>query len=239
MRNIDRRRYKMLKRMRTFGAAHRQHFPEASTAHEALRVIDAELDQLDALDVAERSASQAARSAPKAAVRKSLVDCLRRADDTASVLAKRHPGFVADGKVPYPADDVQLLTIAREFVMKAAPLAAEFAAHGIPVAELDERVNALDRALNERGMQRDEKVRARARIDASLQRALDAVETLDVTVANHLGNDPVAMAVWKSDRRMWSPRRTRAGAKAAEEEPSPVTVEAEAPAVAAETVPTA
>jgi hypothetical protein len=148
------------------------------------------------------------------------------------VLAKTHPEFAGDGTVPYPVDDVTLLTIAREFATRAAPLAADFGAHGIPLGELDALINGLDRALNDRAMQRDAKVRARARMDASFERALHAVATLDVNVANHLGKDPVALAVWKGDRRLWSARRVRIDAKAAAAPSSPAAVKTAGPVVA-------
>jgi hypothetical protein len=44
-------------------------------------------------------------------------------------------------------------------------------------------------------MRRSDKVHRRAGIEASLERALDAVDTLDVTVANHLRWDGATQAV--------------------------------------------
>ena len=39
--------------------------------------------------------------------------------------------------------------------------------------------------------------------------ALAAVRTLDVIVANHLASDPVTQAVWRRDRRVVYPHRSR------------------------------
>ena len=50
---------------------------------------------------------------------------------------------------------------------------------------------------------------ARARIKAALTSGMAAARLLDVIVANQLRDDPVARAVWKADRRVETPRRTR------------------------------
>lgn len=70
-------------------------------------------------------------------------------------------------------------------------------------------IAAFDGALHERDLRQDDLVQARARIEAALARAFEAIETLDVAVANHLGNDPVTLAVWTRNRRVAYSGRTR------------------------------
>ena len=213
MTRIERRRYDMLIRLRNFGASHAQLFPDTSPAHAAFAVIATEVDLLESLDVAERSASQAARVARKAAARQALADTLVRAGSTARVLARANATVDAQIDLPLPNDDLLLLTLARQFAASAAPSATQFAAHGIPLAEVDERVAAFEQALHERGMRRNDRIKARAEIAASFQRAMDAVDVLDVTVANVFTADPVALAVWKHDRRVGYPRSHAAASK--------------------------
>src|SRR3954463_13796904 len=87
MKFLDRRRYDMLIRLRTFGATHGQLFLTTSTAPEAFAAIGEAITQLTALDVAERAASEAARAERKDTARRALVDTLTRAGFTARVLA--------------------------------------------------------------------------------------------------------------------------------------------------------
>ena len=235
MNSQDRRRYDLLIRVRNFGAAYSQLFPATSSAHGAFAVVAAEVQQLEALDVTQRLASHSARAARKVAARKALVDCLTRAKNTARVLVKTTPSLAAYVELPQPVDDRMLLTIARQFVDGTAPHAEQFATHGIEGGELDQRVKALESALNERGRRRDERAQARHRIDASLARAFDAVETLDVAIANHLTGDAATLTAWKRDRRLYRPKRLRTDAVSVEPvvsagpEASPAPAEAEAP----------
>ena len=224
----DRRRYEMLIRLRNFGAAYGQLFPDTSTAHATFEAIGAEIALLETLDTAERSASRAARVTRQAAARGALANSLTRAGSTARVLAIIDPTVTVHVDVPQSADDAQLLMLARDFVAAAAPSATQFAAHGIPISEVEGRINALQQALQERGTGRDSRVKARAEIEASFSRAMVAVAVLDVTVANCLAADPVALAVWKQDRQLkYRPRSSKADEPAA---PNPPTEPAGQPA---------
>ena len=230
MRQIDRCQLDMLIRVRSFGANHGQLFPNTSPASDAFVTIGAEIDQLEALDMAERSAKQAASAARKQAARKALVQTLTRAASTARVLATANAAIDAQVDIPLPAEDLPLLTVARQFAARAAPWAEPFAVHGIPIKEVEDRIAAFEQALQERGIGRDARVKVRAEIDASLARAKEAVAVLDVTVANCLAADPVALTAWKHDRRIVYPGRQRHGSAAAAPAAGPApTVDGPAP----------
>ena len=124
-------------------------------------------------------------------------------------------------EIPEAVDDRLLLTIARQFATAVAPHVEQFAAHGIANEVLAELIQAFETALNERGTRRDEQGQARARIEASLARAFDALATLDVAVPNHLAADLVTLAAWKRDRRVHRPKRSRNDAASAEPEAVP------------------
>ena len=205
----DRQRFNMLTRLRAFGATHGQLFPENSTAHAAIATIAAEVSRLEALDVSERSASQSARAARKESAHRALTDTLIRAGSTARVVAKTNGKLDAHVELPLPNDPVGLLTLARQFVAAAMPYADAFAGHGIPIPQIEAHIAAFEQAQHERGMFRDERVKVRAEMTAAFARAMDAVAALEVNVLNTLGNDPVALAVWKQDRRLTGATRSR------------------------------
>jgi hypothetical protein len=199
----------MLIRVRNFGAAHGQLFPTTSTVHGAFAIVAAEVDQLESLDVTERLASHAARGVRKIAARKSLIEFLTRAKKVARVLATGIPELADDLDLPQPLDDPLLITVARQFAAAATAHAAQFAAHGIATSELDQRTEALEAALDQKGVRREAQVQSRALLDRSLARALEAVKMLDVAVPNHLAADAAMLATWKHERAITRSRRAR------------------------------
>lgn len=209
----EKRRYEMLVRVRNFGAAHRQLFPDTSSASAAFAAIAAELPQLEALDVAERVASHSARAARKKQARKQLMECLTRAKNTARALVKTIPELAAHVDLPAKLDDRLLMTMARQFETAITPHAEAFAAHGIAIAQLGGLIAPFETAISERRQRRGEKAEARARIIPSMARAIEALDMLDLTVPNHLAGDPVMLNAWRRDRHV-KPRRSRAVAEA-------------------------
>jgi len=180
-----------------------------------------------ALDPAATSASVAATR--KATARSALVDLLVKVEQTERVLAVAHPGLKLRFELSESVGDRRLLGIARQFASDAAAQAAEFVAHGMPatfVMDLEQRTVTFEATLQQRGASREEQVAARARMAALLAAALAAVRTLDVIVANHLASDPVTQAVWKRDRPVPYPYRSRKGVAA----PAPTPIGSEPPA---------
>ena len=164
---------------------------------------------------------------------------LVRAANTAWVLSTSIPELADHADTRVRIGDRQPLTFGRGFVAAATPYAAQFAAHDIPIEGLGKQVEALEAALAETTGRRDELKQTRGTLKASLTRALAAVDTLDVTVANTFASDPVTLEAWKLERRVDKPRqRARAVKLAASSAPdtSPASPVAVAPATAAETV---
>jgi len=98
---------------------------------------------------------------------------------------------------------------------------------------VQERITAFEQALEERGTGRDARVKTRAQIDAAFGRAKEALEVLDVTVANCLTTDPVVLAVWKHDRRIVYPKRARRLTTAPDPTAAPEPVAEQPPAIVA------
>ena len=209
----NRSRYDMLIRVRNFGAAHVQRFPETSSVHAAFSIVATEVAQIEALAVAEHVSSRSARAARKGEARRRLQESLARAANTAWVLSRTIPELSNHTETPGAIADRQLVTFGRGFVTAATPYVAQFAAHGIAIERLSEQIETFEAAVVERGTRRDELAQTRHRINASLTRALEAVDTLDVTVANTLATDPMTLALWKRERRLEQPRaRVKAAA---------------------------
>jgi hypothetical protein len=231
----------MLIRVRDFGATHAQRFAETSSAHAAFAIVATEVAQLETLAVAEHVSSRSARVARKADARQQLVDALARAAQTAWVLSRTVPELAEHADGPVRMGDRQLLTFGRGFLAAATPHAAQFAAHGIVIEGLGSQIEAFEAAVAETATRRDELRQTRSRIKASLTRALEAVDTLDVTVANTFASDAVTLAAWKRERRLEKPRPRARVVKLAKPAVtsapagSPAPPEALAPATAAET----
>lgn len=202
----ERRKREMFGRVRDFGVAHRQLFPETTTAAEAFAALEKELPQLEELDIAERVARHSARATRKAEARKPLLEWLTRAKNNARALSKTIPDLVAHVDLPARLDDRLLLTVARQFEAAIAPHAEPFAANGIAIAALGGLIQPFETALTERGRRKGEKAEVRARIIPSMARACEALATLDLTVPNHLAGDAVMLAAWKRSRQIIRPR---------------------------------
>ena len=229
MNGLVKRRYEMLTRVRDFGVKHTQLFPTNSSAQAAFAIVTAEVGRLDALNLTERGASRAARATRVLEGRTRLVNALVRAKNTSRVLVKTIPELTTQIELPQGANDQRLLSVTRQFIEAIGPHAEQFAAHGITTDELRQRVEDLETALTEHDLRRRELQQAREQIDGSMTRALEALETLDVAVTNHLASDPERLTAWKRSRTL--PREKRREAADAEAVSAPAAPEvAEVPA---------
>jgi hypothetical protein len=213
MDGIQRRQYEMLLRVRDFGNTHRHLFPEASVAAQTFAAVSATIDDLTATDLMKMSASLSARADRKAAARKALTDLLVKVTQLGKVLRARGrttPVF----ELPASRSDQTLLTSARQFAQDAAPLAADFAAHGMPAPKIAETAAAFEAVMRDRGMSRSDHTAARTRIRELLSTALVEARRLDLIVDNELAADKVIQAVWKQARRVEDPRGPRGASPA-------------------------
>ena len=203
--------YDMLIRVRDLAVGYRQRFAESSSAHGAMSIVATEVAGIEALLVAEHVSSRSALAARKAGARRQLVDVLVRAANTAWVLSKSIPELANHADAPVRMGDRQLVTFGRGFLAAATPHATQFATHDIPIEDVRNEIEAFEAVLAENARRRDELTQTRIRLKASLKRALEAVDTLDVTVANTFASDADVRATWKLARRLEKPRpRARA-----------------------------
>jgi hypothetical protein len=212
MQAFDRRRYEMMTRVRDFGITYGDLFPESSVARKAFTVVGNAVTEIQARDVAETTASHAARVTRKKAAREALRARLVPLIKTGQALQDADPAFREQFVLPKKVRDQQLLAIAQQCLQRAATEAPRFVVHGMAptfVADLTPLVADFEAALRDRGMNRDQLVEARAGIRQAMGNAFTALWQLDLVVANHLVSNPVAAEVWKRSRRLAYPNRRR------------------------------
>jgi hypothetical protein len=204
MKTIDIHRYSMLVRVSDFGAAHRDLFPAAGTAGRLFAAVSKAADELRAQVATQATGLIAARAGAmsKAAARDGLRQALEGIARTARAIGT--PEFAARFQLPGRSDH-GLTTAACAFGEAAAPLKAEFVAHGLPKAFLDDLQAALDafeRATRDRFAARGTGAAARAGIDSTIDVALAALTRLDAIVVNTLQGKPTLLAAWASARHV-------------------------------------
>lgn len=209
MRAIEMRRYAMLVRVRQFGEAHRDLFPESTLARQTFATVAATVAALSGHAVSKMSTRGEGRGA-KAAAREALVARLEAMVRTARVIGDEAPGIHDYFRLPARLTDHAVLTAGRVFAHKAEEFAGQFIAHGIPatfLADLNDLMEKFEQAISVHEAGRSGQAVARAGIAASLSAGFAAVSRLDVIVANQLHADPVTLAVWDCDRRVGYPKK--------------------------------
>jgi len=224
MKTIERRRYEMLVRVRDFGEAHGDLFPESSFARGQFAAVDAAITALSQHAVSKMSTAREGKST-KVMARNALFDRLEEIGGTARAIAQDTPGLEDKFHMPEHLTDQALLTAGRMFARDAQGLASQFIGHAMPatfIADLHGLVEQFEQAIHVREAGKDGQTAARASIEAALASGVVAMRKLDAIVTNHLKDDPVTMAVWRRDRRIDYRGRGRSTGTAPAPEPAPV-----------------
>jgi hypothetical protein len=202
MTRYEKHRHEMFQRVRDFGNAHRQEFPDGSMGAKAFRNVEAAIAQIEANATAKVLTAEEGKKA-KAAARLMLVDCLTTITRTARVLAKGQPGSDAVFQVPIDSSDLALLTAARAFITECQKALDRFVLLGLPktfVTELQELTDSFEQAVHGRRAGRTGRVAAQAGLKLAQALGMDAIRTLDIVVTNTLKGDHVSLTTWKRDR---------------------------------------
>jgi hypothetical protein len=204
MKTQDVHRYRMLVRIREFGAAHRDLFGAGGPAPQLFAAVSKAVDELSTFVDSQAVGQDASREGAlsKAAARDALNQALDAIARTARVLDA--PGL---GKFHLPSarNDHELATAARRFMQYAAPLKAQFVAHGLPksfLADLEATLNAFERAAQDRLAAGETRAAAAAGIGTAMDEGLAALTRLDAIVANALRDEPTLLATWTAARRV-------------------------------------
>jgi hypothetical protein len=205
MKTPDIHRYRMLVRIREFGAAHRDLFPAAGPAPQLFAAVSKAVDQLSTFVDVQAAGQGASREGAlsKAAAR----DALNQALDAIAKTARAFdtPGLGDKFYLPSARNDHELATAARGFAKNAAPFKARFVTHGLPksfLADLEATLNAFERAAQDRLAARETGAVAAAGIGTAMDQGLAALSRLDAIVANTLRDEPTLLAAWTAARRV-------------------------------------
>jgi hypothetical protein len=212
MRRTAIRQYEMFVRVRDFGEAHHDLFPESSGAAEALAAIAKAVAQVSEHAVTMQSTIRGGTAAKKTA-REALEDRLAAIGRTARVIADKTPGFDEPFRRPHRRQlDQTLLTSGRVAVRGAEQCASQFVARGMPptfVGELRELVDRFEEAIRGRESVKARRAGSNAAVAGALASGFAALRTLDVILDNQRDVDPMTLAVWRRARRVDYHRRAK------------------------------
>jgi hypothetical protein len=235
MTTIETRRYEMLVRVRDFGNARGDLFPESTLARKQFTTVSGAVKELSEYAVKKMAAKQEGKRT-KAIAREALLDRLESMAITARAIARDTPGLEDRFHVPRRRSDQDLLTTGRLFARDAEALKDQFLAHAMRdtfVADLIDSVETFEQAIHDREAGKGEQTAARASMNATLASGTAAVQKLDAMVRNHLRGDPETTALWRSVRRIGHarrPPRVAAASPPAPYAPTPASRESTPPA---------
>src|SRR6516164_4970944 len=167
MTELELRQYQMLVRMRDFGAAHRDLFPRRSIAGKLFAAVADAADALQQHETAELAGRGGEQEgvAARAALRRQVSASVQTAR------ASEVPGLGGTFRASPAGSDERLLSQARTFLKEAKPFVDTFVAHELPpnfLGQLRAAIEALEQAMLARTTGRDQRVGARASIEAAM-----------------------------------------------------------------------
>ena len=200
----QRRQYEMLVRVRNFGNAHKEKFPEGSAGAAAFAAIAAAVAEIDGFKDDKLTARRLSRK-EKLAARQAVAARIRAIARTARVMAKTVVG--ADAKFPLPTRQAYgaVLDTGRLFLKEVEPVKDAFIRCGLEptfVEELQQAVATFEQAIDGRSAGKTAAKVAQKGIRSAISGAVDAVQSLDVLIANTMRRDKHVMNAWKETRRV-------------------------------------
>jgi hypothetical protein len=203
MKKTDRIRYEMLLRVRDFGNAHRDLFPEPLSGHQAFVTVVRVISEIDAHTTARLIAARETRK-DQAARRKVILARLQTIARTSRSVTQTS-GALMRLRMPRNQADTALVAEARLVLTRAEAYHDQFVSLGLSttcLTDLRQALDAFEAAMTDRRLGRAGVASAQAAIEALLTEGSNAARTLDVVVANTAANDPALLAAWERDRRL-------------------------------------
>ena len=216
--NTDKRvKLEMFGRVRKFGVANRDVFPDESVAGKRFGQLAAEVKIIEE-QLARQAVVRAEARKIKLGTRQSAMAYMKA---VASAGRRASVGDTAPHpfRLPSRRAATVVLASARMFMAEAERRKDRFADLGLPPTFLPDFAKAVESLAAAVEVQQDSRAarsEARATIDAALRRGMAIVADLDVTVPATLRDDPGRLAGWSGARRMEQPGATRPDAPAAE-----------------------
>lgn len=176
-------RFEMFLRVRDFGQAHRELFPESSTGGQAFAKVGDAAARIDAFATSKLLVVTDGHE-ELAVARAAVLDRMRIVARTARGTRRSRSAAGRRFRMPSRTSYVALLAAARSFISEAGECRAELDELGLPATCLPELRQAIDD------------------LEAAFADGTHAIRTLDIVVPNTVGNDAVLVAKWNRDRRV-------------------------------------
>jgi hypothetical protein len=228
-------RYETFLKIRDFGHAHAQEFPDGSTARKAFDTVAAAAQKIEAHATAVAQAQAEGKRVTTLARAEITTRLALIARTTREASVDDAPG-VEPAPTPKRRTDVALMSAARAFINQGQAVMERLVPLGLAptlLTELQEQVDRFEQAARATGHVKARLATERAGIAAAFAAGTRAVARLHVIVTNTFAQNPVQLAEWKRVRRV--SRKPRAsGAPKANATPTMVTTPAAAPAAASD-----
>jgi len=221
----------MLLRVRDFGKAHPELFPESLAGFKALTAVISAIEKIESLTTERLTAVRQTRR-DQAARRAVILDRMRSIARTSRRVIGP-AGAPLRLRMPRKQSDLSVVAEARTHLADAEAYHDQFVSLGLPdgcVTDLRQALDAFEGALADRRLGRGGVMRVESGIHDALTKGADAAQTLDLVVRNRIVDDPGLLAEWERHLRIVEGIRRTKRATTAEATAAPgVTAPASAP----------
>lgn len=203
MNRKQRYRYEMLVRVRDFGAAHFELFPESTKGGRLFGQVKAAAAAIED-HLTRRDLARVEARSVKGATRKAVTSYMAALARTARRVTAGEPGL-SPFRLTGSQTAAAVLAKARLFIDEARSRETAFVEFGLPptfISDFTALVNQLDNAVVVRLNGRGWRLRAQTGIENALRAGAEAISNLDVLVTNALRDDPVREGHWRGARRI-------------------------------------
>lgn len=193
----------MFVRVRNFGVANGDVFPESSGGSQAFDVLAGAAVAIEE-HLTRRAEARARARKVRSSTRMAVTNYMKAIAATGRRAADADSG-VHPFRMPSRRSAAVLLATARLFMEEAERRRDSFVILGMPptfITDFQRLVRELEQAIEVQQDSRASRHMAQAGIQMALLRGTDALRTLDVVVANVLRGDPVRLAQWHGARHI-------------------------------------
>lgn len=221
MKKNQRFRYEMFVRVRDYGTAHRDLFPESSNGGHLFAQVAAAVAAIEE-NLTGRGRARAEAQRVKSSTRGAVADSMKAIVATARRVLSAEPGS-NPFKMPTQQTAAAILGQARLFIEEAQKRPDDFGRLEMTpesITEFVRLVDQLDQAVEVQLNSRTRRREAQTGLETALASGLEIIRNLDVVIANVARQDPVRYGAWRAARRI----------EALHRKPSPSKTSAETPA---------
>ena len=222
MTSYNKRVYEMLVRILVFANRYQQFFPKGSPSGQSLDEIQGAVDTLSAERTSQATAKGDAKTstADRALARAVLRSQLEAVSRTAKGLGL--PGFW----LSRDKTDRSLVEMGHRITSRAESFKQSFIDSHMPadsIEKLRDSVDRFEKTIFDQVFREDSRVTATSAIEGARTAALSALKRLNPLMENLLGDDPPALRLWQSARRVERLSSSRRGKRDPAAEDPPVT----------------